>query len=180
MARIAKPISLTNKQQDVLTQIITSRTQQQAHIQRARIILLAFNGKNNKQIQSELNVTQPTVIKWRRRWLGHEHRLLLIDENEVGINYNRKILEILSDDRRSGAPNTFTAEQVCQIMSVACERPEDSGLPISHWSLSSLTDEVIKRGIVDKISRSRVAVFLKSGGHQTTQDQRLAAYPNKR
>ena len=44
-------------------------------------------------------------------------------------------------------PCTYTAEQVCQIISVACERPEDSGLPISHWSLSSLAYEVIKRGI---------------------------------
>lgn len=132
MARIAKPISLTNKQHNVLTQIITSRTHRQDHIQRAQIILLAFNGKNNKQIQSDLNVTQPTVVKWRKRWLKNEYRLLLIDENETGVNYIRKILEILSDAQRPGAPCTFTAEQVCQIMSVACERPEDSDLPISH------------------------------------------------
>ncbi len=44
----------------------------------------------------------------------------------------------------------YTAEQVYQIISVACERPEDSGLPISHWSLSSFADEVIKRGNITR------------------------------
>ena len=63
---------------------------------------------------------------------------------------------------------TFTAEQVCQILSVACEWPEDSGLPMSHWSLNSLAHEIIKRNIVESISRSQLAVFLKSGGHKTT------------
>ena len=168
MARIAEQISLTNKQQNTLVLIATSRTHQQDHIQRAKIILLSFNGKKNKQIQSELNVTPPTVIKWRSRWLKNEQSLLLIDENEIGINYVRKILEILSDAQRPGAPNTFTAEQVCKIISVACEQPEDSDLPISHWSLSSLADEVIKRGIVERISHSRLAVFLKSGRYKAT------------
>ena len=94
MARIAEQLSLTNKQRNVLMQIVTSRTQQQVHIERAKIILLSSDGRQNKQIQSELNVTQPTVIKWRTRWLKNEDRLLLVDENETGINYTRKILEI--------------------------------------------------------------------------------------
>jgi putative transposase len=93
---------------------------------------------------------------------------LLVDEKETGINYVRKILEILSDEHRSGAPCTFTAEQVCQIMSLACERPEDSELPISHWSLNSLINEIIKRGIVETISRSRLSVFLKSREYKTS------------
>ena len=42
---MAAQISLTNKQQKVLLQIITSRTHQQDHIERAKIILLASEGK---------------------------------------------------------------------------------------------------------------------------------------
>lgn len=167
MARIADQVTLTEKQRNILIQIATSRTQREDHVERAKIILLSSNGRQNKYIGNELKMAQPTVIKWRTRWLKNENRLLLIDEKEKGVNYLRKILEILSDAPRSGAPNTFTAEQVCQIMSLACERPLDSGLPISHWSLSSLVDEVIKRGIVSRISRSQLAVFLKSGRHKT-------------
>ena len=85
MARIAKRVTLTNKQRDVLNQIATGRTQRQDHIERAKIILLSSHAKQDKQIRSELNLTQPTVRKWRKRWLKNEDRLLLIDENEKGI-----------------------------------------------------------------------------------------------
>ena len=69
----------------------------------------------------------------------------------------------LRDEARVGAPCKFTAEQICQIMIASSERPEDIGLPISHWSITSLRDELIKRGIVDDISCSHLAVFLNQG-----------------
>ena len=168
MIGIGRKITLTEKQRDVLSQIVTSRTHRLDHIERAQIILLSSTLKPNVQISRELSISISTVKKWRKRWLKNEGRLLLVDEKEKGINYVRKILEILSDEQRSGAPCTFTAEQVCQIMSLACERPEDSELPISHWSLNSLKNEIINRGIVETISRSRLAVFLKSGGYKTS------------
>ena len=43
MARIAKRVTLTNKQRDVLNQIVTSRTHRQDPIERAKIILLSSN-----------------------------------------------------------------------------------------------------------------------------------------
>lgn len=167
VTRIAKKVTLTKKQSDALNQIVLSRTHRPDHIERANIILFSSELKQDKDIGQELGIVPRTVRKWRKRWLANESKLSLLDDREKGINYIRKILEILSDKERPGPPCTYTAEQVCQIISVACERPEDSGLPISHWSLSSLADEVIKRGIVKKISRSRLAVFLKSGGDKT-------------
>jgi hypothetical protein len=166
VTRIAKKVTLTNKQSDALNQIVMSRTHRLDHIERAKIILFSFELKQDKDIAHKLGIVPRTVRKWRERWLANEARLLLIDDGEKGINYIRKILEVLSDNERPSAPCIYTAEQVCQIISVACEQPEDSGLPISHWSLGSLADEVIKRGIVNQISRSRLAVFLKSGGHK--------------
>ena len=77
---------------------------------------MSSNAKQDKQIRAELDLTQPTVSKWRNRWLKNEEKLLLIDAAEKGIQYLRKILGILSDDPRPGALSTFTAEQVCQIM----------------------------------------------------------------
>ncbi len=38
------------------------------------------------------------------------------------------------DEPRQGAPVKFTAEQVVQIMALACEAPQVCGLPISQWS----------------------------------------------
>ena len=54
---------------------------------------------------------------------------------------------------RPGAPATFSAEQWCQIIALACEPPEASGRPISHWTPRELADEACKRGIVATISK---------------------------
>ena len=45
------------------------------------------------------------------------------------------ILDILSDAPQPGAPATFTAEQVAQIVALACEPAELSGRPT--WKRSS-------------------------------------------
>jgi hypothetical protein len=67
----------------------------------------------------------------------------------------------LSDAPRSGAPATFTPEQVCAIIALACEPPENSNLPLSRWSQSELAREAVRRGIVDSISHGSVGRFLK-------------------
>lgn len=166
MARTAKKVTLTDKQREVLLQIAASRTQRQDHIERANIILLC-ESKTDTKIAHELTMSRHTVANWRTRWNKAEKKLMAFDQKENGIAYTRKLLELLSDADRPGAPCKFSAEELCQIMSVACERPLESGLPLSHWSLDSLVAELIKRGIVESISRSRLAIFLKSGRYQT-------------
>ncbi|WP_440656999.1 helix-turn-helix domain-containing protein [Cysteiniphilum sp. G11B1] len=73
---------------------------------------------------------------------------------------------MLDDLPREGTPAKFSAEQICKIISVACEAPEKSGIPLSHWSLPSLAAELVKRQIVDSISTSQLHVFLKSGRYK--------------
>lgn len=170
MGRPSKAIILTDKQHLALNQVATSRTQRQDHIDRANIILLCTDPKNHSNlIAKKLNVHSATVRKWRKKWQKNENKLKAFDLKEIGIVYTRKLLEILSDEQRSGAPCKFTAEEVCKIISLSCEKPEDSDVPLSHWSLDALVVEIIKRGIVDNISRSRLAVFLKSGRRNATQ-----------
>jgi len=69
----------------------------------------------------------------------------------------------LTDTLRSGAPATFTAEQIVQIVAVACEHPAEAERPISPWTPREVADEVIKRGIVETISTRSVGRFLQSG-----------------
>ena len=153
-------ITPTDKQKIELERISSSRTHRSDYIERAKIILACAQTKSNVKIAEELHIHARTVKKWRDRWRANEAKLVLIDIKEKGINYTRKVLEILRDEARVGAPCKFTAEQICQIMIASSERPEDIGLPISHWSITSLRDELIKRGIVDDISCSHLAVFL--------------------
>ena len=71
------------------------------------------------------------------------------------------IVELLSDISRPGAPPTFTDEQIAKIISLSCESPENSGIPISHWTTKTLTKEVISRKIVNSISPSHIGRLLK-------------------
>ena len=81
MARIAKRVTLTDKQRDILNQIATSRTQRQDHIERAKIILLSSNARQDKQIKSELDAheaisREKKIKRWRRQW-----KINLIEQN---------------------------------------------------------------------------------------------------
>jgi transposase len=51
-------------------------------------------------------------------------------------------------------------------LAVACEPPEKSGRPITHWTAHELADEVIKRGIVASISPSQVNRYLREAALQ--------------
>jgi len=80
----------------------------------------------------------------------------------------------LADEARSGKPPTFSAEQICQIIAIACEEPALSGRPITEWTPRELADEVSKRQIVSRISASQVWRFLKRGGVATASKPLLA------
>ena len=76
------------------------------------------------------------------------------------------ILELFCDAPRLGAPPTFTAAQVSQIVALACEPPKLSGRPIDHWTLRELRDEALTRKIVEDISVSQVGRFLQEAAVQ--------------
>ena len=81
---------------------------------------------------------------------------------------------VLSDAPRRGRPITFTPEQICQIVAVACESPQACGRPVTQWTPGELADEVIKRGIVESISPRSVGRFLKRSRSETPSVSVLA------
>lgn len=78
------------------------------------------------------------------------------------------IEERLEDLPRPGAPAQLTADQICQIEQLACEKPEKSGRPISHWTGREIADELMQRGFVERISPRHAARLLKKGGSNHT------------
>ncbi len=163
MARMAAKINLTEKQEKTLRQLSNARTVSVHHQQRATILLHCAVGKTNLEIKDELGLDKTTVSRWRTRWVTNQTLLSEIEKETQGIDYQRAIEQVLSDAPRPGTPPKFSAQQICLIVSVACESPQAADLPFSHWSLSSLADELAKRGIVERISTSQLQVFLKSG-----------------
>jgi putative transposase len=127
---------------------------------RATVILEADAEARNQHIADHAEVSAQTVRLWRSRWVRASVQLADI-EPEVGEKALRALIRNrLADDSRSGRPGTFTPEQRCQIVAVACEAPALSGRPVTHWTPVELADEVIKRGIVVGISPRPVGRLL--------------------
>lgn len=74
----------------------------------------------------------------------------------------RLIEDCLQDAPRTGRPPGFSPLQIVSIISIACEKPELSGRPISKWTSREIADEAVKRQIVPAISASHVARILRS------------------
>jgi putative transposase len=167
MPGLAAKVVITEVQQDVLQQIVWSRSSPQGLVHRARIILLAFEGLQNEQIAQQLQCERHGVGTWRRRWQKAFQRLVVIECLEKPSALRDAIEGVLGDSPRAGCGGTFTAEQITRIIAVACEPPGDSGRAVTHWTPRELADEVIKRGIVASISARHVGRFLKGSGTST-------------
>jgi putative transposase len=159
--RHAKPIEMTEQEGQVLEQIIRQPTQPQWLVTRSKIILGAAAGTSISQQSRELGLVRNAVQHWREKWEHHrEERQVGAEKGEL----REAIIQLLHDDYRTGTPATFTAEQVVQIVAVACEDPQRSGYPVSHWTPKEVAQEAVKRGIVPSISIRQVGRFLKRSG----------------
>jgi len=169
-------VELTARQREVLEQITRGQTSPQRLVRRAQILLHAAAGRSSQQIVNQLALTHATVRVWRRRWRDAAARLTALEAEEPDDRRLREHLEaLLRDAPRSGAPDTFSPEQIIEILAVACEDPQACGHPISHWTPSALAREVIHRQIVPSISSRQVGRFLKGSGDPTPSQSLLAA-----
>jgi len=170
----AAKVTITERQQKVLVTLTRSSTCPQGVAQRARMILLSFEGLESSEIAKQVGCERHTVGLWRRRWADTFADLIVIECCETESVLIQTVEQLLGDLPRSGSPGKFTAEQVAAILAVACEPPENSGRPVTHWTPTELADEVVKRGIVASISARQVGRFLKDGRPQAASEPLLA------
>ena len=129
---------------------------------RVKIIVQALNGLPNTKISQELGVDRGAVRLWRDRWHATTEKRAALEAGEASAQaLEAFIIDSLRDSYRSGTPPKFSAEQVVQIVAIACEDPQASGYPVSHWTPKEVAMEAIKRGIVESISPRQVGRFLK-------------------
>jgi putative transposase len=144
-------INLTETESQCLDRLVHRHSTGQQKALRGRIVLLACDGKNNPEIARELKVSVDMVRLWRQRWLD----LQPISLKDLSIE------DRLEDLPRPGTPPRITADQICRIENLACEKPEKSGRPISHWTGREIASEIVNRGIVDKISPRHASRLIK-------------------
>jgi transposase len=157
----AAKIKISERQEQALKEIANGRTSPVRLAQRAQVILRAFEGAENTEIAQEIGLGPDAVGLWRRRWKRSWSKLILVECTEGKTDLRRAIEALLGDAPRSGNPGKFTPEEVTQIVALACEPPEKSGRPITHWTSKELADEAKKRGIVPSISVSQVRRYLQ-------------------
>ena len=158
------PIILSESQRDGLETLIRRHSSPQQIVLRSRIILAAADGLNNSQVARTLTISLPTARAWRDRWIT----LQAVPDDDL------TVADRLADAPRSGRPPRITAEQVCRVVALACEAPATSGRPITHWTGREVADEIIKRGIVDRISPRHAGRLLKTEGPQAAPGPALA------
>lgn len=147
----AAPVTLSEKERGALEKLVRRQSTAQQLAVRGRIVLAAAEGKSNSEIARDVGLGVDRVREWRMRWLS----LQAVPLEELSV------IERLSDVPRPGRPSEITAEQVCQMVALACEQPKER--PISHWTGREIADEVKRRGIVKEISPRHASRILKRG-----------------
>jgi putative transposase len=162
-------IVLSEEERLALKSLVRAQKTAQALARRARVVLLAELGYSNMDIARLVPMDEEAVGLWRRRWAGFAAVPL----------ETMSVVERLADAPRPGAVPRLSAEQVCQIVALACEQPSGSGRPISQSSHRELADEIVRRGITDRISPRHAARLLKSSRPAATPGAVLA-HPGRR
>ena len=165
MGRGAVEVTVSERQRAVLDRWVRNKADTPHRlIERAEIVLLSSEGIANDEQGRRLRVDRQRVRRWRGRWKGAEDRLAAAEaEGASDRDLAALITDVLNDRPRPGGPPTFSAEQLTMIIAIACELPEESDRPVTHWTPSELADEAIKRGVVETISPRHVDRLLKGG-----------------
>ena len=145
MKKKSRPLCLTGDQKSELQKIVRGHKSEQRMVFRASVILqLGEERLTVKEVAQNLGTSAKTVKKWRDRFL------------QLGIAG-------LSDLLRSGAPPKFDAAQRCEVISIACDIPENYGMSgYTKWTVDLLTEAVNQNVEGIQMSRSSIVRTLKN------------------
>lgn len=136
----ASKIVVSAEHRERLEHLMRKHTSPQHQVMRAKIILWAAEDRGVRETARALGVTRPMVQHWRGRWLSAPERA--------------SVSERLADAPRSGAPATFTPENIGAIVALARELPAASGPAFTHWTAQALAEEASRGAGWCRVSRS--------------------------
>jgi transposase len=135
-------IELSTEERQQLEKVVRRRGAARADVQRAQVILLSAGNCPGKEIARRVGISEPTVVKWRQRFLA-----------------NRCLG--LSELPRSGAPRRVSDEQIEAIIRQTLESTPKSA---THWS----TREMAKRCGFSRQTVSRIWRTFGLAPHRST------------
>jgi transposase len=127
-------ITLTAEQRTTLQRWSRGRTTPARLVRRARIVLLAAEGRQNKDIAEELGVERTIVARWRNRFAV------------------RGLPGIEKDAPRGGRPATKRQQVARRIVEYTTQRRPQNA---THWSTNSLAKELgVSQSMVSRVWRA--------------------------
>jgi len=119
--RVARPVVLNPEQKEALEQCARARSRSVRMVERARIVLLAASGRQDKEVAAELGITAHKAARWRTRFL---------DLGMAGLE---------QDAPRAGRTPSISAAKVKRVIQKTTqEKPANA----THWSTRSMAAAV--------------------------------------
>ena len=132
--RRACEVTLTDEDRAVLERWSRGRSTEARLVERARIVLLAAEGRENKDIAAELGITRATVARWRDRFAAGG------------------LAGIEKDAPRGGRPPRTRDELAQKIVEMTTrQKPANA----THWSTRTLAEALgTNRSMVSRVWRA--------------------------
>jgi putative transposase len=136
-------VKLTKAQRETLEKFVGQGRKSARAITRARILLLADEGRKDRELTEILGVSRGTVHNVRKKYQqkGYAH-----------------ILDLLHEAPRSGRPLEFDSRVEAQVTMIACSAPPAG---CGRWTLHLIADKLVKLAVTDSISHESVRRLLK-------------------
>ncbi len=133
-------VELTDAERAQLLLLVGSGKSSARRIRRARTLLLADEGKTDREIAEALHTGTATVARTRQRFATEG-------------------LEAAQAERdRPGAERKLTAKQEALLIALACSTPPEGK---ERWALRMLADRMVELGHVEDLSHETVRRTLK-------------------
>src|SRR5687768_1467823 len=136
-------VDLTKEEKAELLELVGKGEARARKVNRAHILLLANEGRTDKDIAQALHTSSSTVERTRRRLVegGLEHAL--------------------NESPRPGGKRKLDGHQEAYLMALACSDPPEGK---KRWSMQMLADRLVElKVVVDVISDETVRRTLKKG-----------------
>jgi transposase len=138
-------IDLSDEERTYLLEFIKSGERSARKINRARILLLADEGKKDRDIVEALHTSVPTVQRTRKRFVEGGLDGALNEQPRPGGRIRKKLDE----------------KGIAILETLARSEPPKGR---KHWTMQLLADRLVELKVVDRISDETVRKELKKSG----------------
>jgi putative transposase len=143
MPKKRRAVKLTKAEREALAKFVGHGRKSARAITRARILLLADEGRKDRELTELLGVSRGTVHNVRKKYQQKVHA---------------HILDLLQEAPRSGRPIEFDRRVEAQVTMIACSEPPTG---CARWTLHMIADKLVKLEVLDSISPESVRRLLK-------------------